>query len=112
METFRHVLPVLFRKCAERTSILAKSGDKSSLLPGMRKECDWLSRDNYGGVKAAIEARMDNVTKSLHRSISDQLGQGDVRAISLAQTMMAQSIYCDKTYISYNIIKCLFLNYK
>ena len=92
LETFRHALPVLFGKCAEGTSILAKSGDKMSMLPGMRKESDWLSRDNSGGVKACLEEQMDNVTERLQRSIEEQLGGGDARALSLAHTLLAQSI--------------------
>ena len=63
IKTFRHALPVLFGKCAEGTSILAKSEEKLSLLPGMRKETDWLSTDNSSGDKACIEEQMDNVSQ-------------------------------------------------
>lgn len=92
LETFKHALPILFGKCQEGTSILAKSSEKMSMLPGMKKESDWLSSDNSGGVKVCLEDQMDNVTERLHRNIEEQLGGGDVRAISLATTMLAQSI--------------------
>ena len=48
----------------------------------MRKESDWLSRDNSGGVKGCLEEQMDNVTERLQCSIEEQLGGGDARAIS------------------------------
>ena len=35
---------------------------------------------------------MDNVTERLRRNIEEQLGGGDVRATSLATTLLAQSI--------------------
>ena len=92
METFRHALHVLFGKFPEGTSILARAGEKMSMLPGVKKETDWLSSDNSGGVKACLEEQMDNVTERLNRAIEEQLGGGDSRAYSMATTMLALSI--------------------
>lgn len=44
LETFQNTLAVLFGKCTEGTSILAKSGNKTLMLPGMRYELDFLGR--------------------------------------------------------------------
>ena len=54
--------------------MMDKSGDKTSMLPGMRKELNWLLRDNSGGVKACLEEQMKNVTERLQRSIDEQMG--------------------------------------
>ena len=51
-----------------------------------------MSTDDSGGVKVCLEDQMDNVVKRLHRNIEEQLGGGNVRAISLATTVLAKSV--------------------
>ena len=91
IETFRYPLPLLFGKCAEGTSMLARAANKSSMLPGMKSEQEWLSDDHGAGVKVCVEDQMDNILEQLHNVIIEQLEGADPQAVSLAVTMLAQS---------------------
>ena len=62
------------------------------MLPGLKTEESWLSEDNSAGVKVSIEDQSDNVMEQMHRLIVEQLGWADPRAVSLATTMLAQSM--------------------
>ena len=51
-----------------------------------------MSEDNSYGVKVSIEDQTDNVMEQMSRLIEEQLGGSDPRAVSLATTMLAQSM--------------------
>ena len=91
IETFRAPLPLLFGKCPDGTSMVARSSNKSSMLPGLKTEQDWLSNDHSAGVKVCIEDQMDNVLEQVNNVILEQLSGADSQAVSLAVTMLAQS---------------------
>ena len=62
------------------------------MLAGLKTEEAWLKDDHSAGVKVSIEDQSDNVMEQMHRLIAEQLGAADARAISLASTMLAQSM--------------------
>ena len=91
LETFRQPLPIIFGKCTDGSALMS-GGGQGSMLPGMKTEAAWLTEDHSAGVKVAIEDQCDNVIEQMNRLIDEQLGGADARAISLATTMLAQSM--------------------
>ena len=91
LETFRQPLPIIFGKCTDGSALMA-GGGQASMLPGLKTEDAWLKSDHSSGIKVSIEDQCDNVMEQMHRLIGEQLGSLDTRAISLATTMLAQSM--------------------
>ena len=62
------------------------------MLPNLKTERDWLSEDHSSGVQVCIKEQMEPVMAQLQEMISEQLVGANVRAIALAQTLLAKSM--------------------
>lgn len=61
LNTFRFALPLIFGKVTEGTLVIVTSGDKTSMLPGVKNEHAWCAVDMSLGVKICIKDQMETV---------------------------------------------------